>query len=274
MELRSLNANWRELNEFPRMNFYNDAHHFHSNPSRRAEHCKEIHLGDTGSREEVESIPGTNPWLEEHWPGVHVRLIAYLADAIAAKLPEDLMSLPEEGVSISTDGTDQEQSFRADVAVKEAWQPGSTSIWSPTEDAGLEARAAIPTIVETAPMTERWIEIREATGRLITVIEILSPANKIGSGWHDYMAKRRTLPGIPDQPGGDRPAPRGKQVFPEGFTKLPRQEAAHYFISIKRAGQTNRREIYRPLLKRAPPGHSHPPAKKERRTCSSTSSRW
>jgi hypothetical protein len=39
-------------------------------------------------------------------------------------------------------------------------------------------------------MTERWIEIRESTGRLITVSEILNPANKNGGGWHDYLAKR------------------------------------------------------------------------------------
>ena len=44
-----------------------------------------------------------NPWLEEQWPGVHSRLITYLADAIALHLPEDLNSLPEEGVNISAD---------------------------------------------------------------------------------------------------------------------------------------------------------------------------
>lgn len=36
-------------------------------------------------------FPGMNPWLEEHWPGVHSRLVAYLADAIAVKLPDRSM---------------------------------------------------------------------------------------------------------------------------------------------------------------------------------------
>jgi len=190
-----------------------------------------------------------NPWLEEHWPGVHSLLISCFAMQLSSKLPPDLAARPEEGVSISTDGTDPDQSFCADVAIKEAWQSASTSDWNPAADAGLEARAAIPTIVQTAPMTERWIEIREATGRLITVIEILSPANKSGSGWHDYMAKRRTLLESPINLVEIDLLLGGKQVFPEGFTKLPRLEAAHYFISTKRAGQTNRREIHRPLLR-------------------------
>ena len=197
-------------------------------------------------------FPGMNPWLEEHWPGVHVRLISYLADAVAVKLPEDLTALPEEGVSISTDGREGEQSFRADVAVVESWQTAPPSVWNPaeiSEDAGMEARAAIPTIVQTAPLTERWIEIRESTGRLITVIEILSPAYKIGSGWQEYMAKRRTLLESNINLVEIDLLLGGRAVFPEGFAKLPSLEATHYFISIKRAGETNRREVYRPLLR-------------------------
>ncbi len=191
-------------------------------------------------------FPGMNPWLEEHWPGVHSRLIAYLADSIAAKLPDDLQSRPEEGVSISADGS--EQNFRADVTVKQPWQEGQPPSWTPTDDE-LEARAAIPTIVQTAPMTERWIEIREANGRLITVIEILSPGNKNGAGWHEYIAKRRILLESPISLVEIDLLLGGRPVFPEGFAKLPLLEAAHYFINTKRAGEGLRREILRPLLR-------------------------
>jgi hypothetical protein len=190
-----------------------------------------------------------NPWLEEHWPGVHSRLIAYLADAIAAKLPDDLTSLPEEGVCISADGCDDPHTFRADVAVKESWQDGVPPSWSPTDDAELEARAAIPTIVQTAPMTERWIEIREATGRLITVIEILSPGNKSGGGRADYLEKRRLLLESPINLVEIDLLLGGPAIFPEGFAKLPLLEATHYFINTKRAGTGLRREILRPLLR-------------------------
>lgn len=190
-----------------------------------------------------------NPWLEEHWPGVHTRLIAYLADAIAAKLPDDLSSLPEEGVSISAAGCDEPHTFRADVAVKQSWQDGVPPSWSPADDAEMEARAAIPTIVQTVPMTERWVEIREATGRLITVIEILSPGNKNGGGWSDYLEKRRLLLESPINLVEIDLLLGGRPIFPESFAQLPLLEETHYFINTKRAGEAMRREIYRPLLR-------------------------
>ena len=40
--------------------------------------------------------------------------------------------------------------------------------------------------------TERWIEIKRLPDRsLVTVIEILSPTNKIGSGRAEYIEKRK-----------------------------------------------------------------------------------
>jgi len=190
-----------------------------------------------------------NPWLEKHWPGVHARLITYLADAIAAKLPDDLKALPEEGVSISADGCDEPHRFRADVVVKESWQEGVAPAWMPGDDADLEARAAIPTIVQVAPMTERWIEIREAAGGLITVVEILSPGNKNAGGWSAYMEKRRVLLESPINLVEIDLLLGGNPIFPESFVKLPPLDQAHYFINTTRAGTTMRREIYRPLLR-------------------------
>ena len=190
-----------------------------------------------------------NPWLEEHWPGVHSLLISCLSMQLATKLPADLAARPEEGVSISADGCDQPHTFRADVAIKETWQDGVPPTWSPDDDAELEARAAIPTIVQAAPMTERWVEIREANGRLITVIEILSPGNKNGGGWSAYLEKRRLLLESPINLVEIDLLLGGRPVFPETFVKLPPLEETHYFINTKRAGTGMRREILRPLLR-------------------------
>lgn len=208
-------------------------------------------------------FPGMNPWLEEHWPGVHSLLISCLSMALAEKLPPDLAARPEEGVSISADGGDP-RGFRADVAVKESWQEGESPSWSPAEDAELEARAAIPTIVQTAPMTERWIEIRDATGTLVTVIEILSPGNKAGGGWNDYMEKRRLLLESPINLVEIDLLLGGKAVIPEGSVKIPQLEGPHYAISTKRAGAATRREILRPLLREPLPVIRIPLRKGER----------
>lgn len=44
---------------------------------------------------------------------------------------------------------------------------------------------AEPVVVHVPPETPRWVEIREAGGRLITVIEVLSRSNKIGDGGNE-----------------------------------------------------------------------------------------
>ena len=190
-----------------------------------------------------------NPWLEEHWPGVHSRLITYLADAIAVNLPEDLNSLPEEGVNISADDEEKSRAYRADIAVTESWQEGIAPSWSPGQDSALEARAAVPVIIQVPDMTERWIEIRDATGRLITVIEIISPTNRAGYGLADYQAKRRTLLSSAINLVEIDLLLGGLPVLPDIFVNLPCLAEIHYLISLKRIGETSRREIYRPLLR-------------------------
>jgi hypothetical protein len=205
-----------------------------------------------------------NPWLEEHWPGVQSLLTSCLSMQLATKLPADLAARPEEGVSISADGCDEPHTFRADVAVKETWQDGVPPTWSPNDDAELEARAAIPTIIQVAPMPERWVEIREANGRLITVIEILSPGNKTGGGWSAYLEKRRLLLESPINLVEIDLLLGGRPVFPEGFVKLPPLEETHYVICTKRAGTGTRREILRPLLREPLPVIRIPLRKGER----------
>lgn len=40
------------------------------------------------------------------------------------------------------------------------------------------------------PVTERWLEIRDRDGKLVTAIELLSPRNKEGAGRADYLQKQ------------------------------------------------------------------------------------
>ena len=98
-------------------------------------------------------FPGMNPFLEKHWPGVQTALIVSISDALAAVLPMDTNARPAE-------------SHVGGIALAE------------------------PVVVHVAEATPRWVEIREAGGRLITVIEVLSPVNKIGDGWNDYRRKQ------------------------------------------------------------------------------------
>ena len=49
-------------------------------------------------------------------------------------------------------------------------------------------------VEELVEVHDRWIEIRHRPDRkLVTAIEVLSPTNKTGEGFHDYCSKRRSL---------------------------------------------------------------------------------
>ncbi len=63
----------------------------------------------------------------------------------------------------------------ADVTVS---QPDA----SDTAEGGLAISAAFKLMIDLEPLTERFIRILRADdGRLITVIELIGPANKIGA---------------------------------------------------------------------------------------------
>ena len=198
-------------------------------------------------------FPGMNPWLETAWPGVHALLIALLALKVSPMLPDDLTARPEEGVNISSADSETPDLVRADVAIVESWQQGIPPSWNPSADSALEARAAVAEIVRIPPMTERWIEIRDATKRLITVIEIISPSNRIGTGYDDYRAKQRLLLASPINFVEIDLILGGSPLFDGSISSLPHLAETHYAITVKRLDRPSYREIYRPLLRQPLP---------------------
>jgi hypothetical protein len=130
-------------------------------------------------------FPGMNPFFERTWRDAHTVLVGYIRDDLQPRLPPDLVARAEEGVTaVSEEG----QRYYPDVRLSEPWilKEGGTTV------------AAEPPVVADEPIrvfheeeTERWVEIRDASGRLITAIELLSPTNKKGGGMDDYLRKRR-----------------------------------------------------------------------------------
>lgn len=135
-------------------------------------------------------FPGMNPFLERDWSDVHTKLIGYISDALASGgLPEGLRSRAEERLSVEEPG-EMPGTVRGDVAVVEPWRSGERASWPGRPVEGEEVALAEPQLVSREPDTERWVEIRTAGGRLVTVIEVLSPSNKSGQGLSRYVAKR------------------------------------------------------------------------------------
>lgn len=137
-------------------------------------------------------FPGMNPYLQESWSDVHTRLIGYISDLLADGLPPDLSARAEERITVS-DGEDEGRSYRADVAVIEPWRAGFPSVGLPETAAGEGATLAVaePLLFSWDLMPERWIEVHDARGTLVTVIEVLSLANKTELGSLSYVQRQR-----------------------------------------------------------------------------------
>jgi Protein of unknown function (DUF4058) len=134
-------------------------------------------------------LPGMNPFLEssELWSEFHSRMIVAIADALSETLSQDYRVAVEKRVYLSQ-GEETILIGIPDVSITAA----------PQFAAGTVAVAAEPVVVEIPlgeEVAERYLEIREvATGRVVTVIELLSPKNKrSGEGRDAYLQKRQRI---------------------------------------------------------------------------------
>ena len=116
-------------------------------------------------------------------------LIAEITAALSEELPEDLAARPEERITVST--RPPSEPYRPDVAVVETWKRGFPPVWQPEEAGGGAVALTEPLVFFAMEEVERWVEIRTGHGRLVTVIEVLSPANKREDGWMAYRNKQR-----------------------------------------------------------------------------------
>jgi uncharacterized protein DUF4058 len=134
-------------------------------------------------------FPGMDPYLEHPalWPDVHNRLIAALADDLSERVaPQYYVGLERRTYLLKAD--DLVFVGRPDLAV------------APASDAPLLTSQPVttPTLVleVDVPMqeevSENFLEIHEVkTGKLITIVELLSPVNKLHKqGREDYERKR------------------------------------------------------------------------------------
>jgi hypothetical protein len=147
-------------------------------------------------------FPGMDPYLERFWSGVHSRIAVYICDAINAQLPADLQADISQSLLVET--YDSHRRISADVYVEESSLPArSASEESFASSAAHSGTASLTDVavaqpeiitVSSEPLKLRHIEIidRARSSRIVTAIEILSPANKQSeSGVELYQKKQR-----------------------------------------------------------------------------------
>lgn len=151
------------------------------------------------------------------------------------------------------EGFEPGDGYVAEAGFTETWKQGVAPSWTPAKEVLAGAAVAEPQILRVDDEVERWIEIRTTEGRVVTVIELLSPANK-ESAWsryklkqHAYLESTASLVEIDLLRAGRFALP-----LPEERLRRPATGTC-YFICCSRAWRPGTREIYAcPLRERLP----------------------
>jgi len=197
-------------------------------------------------------FPGMDPYLERHWGDVHASLIIYAKEALQPGLPADLVARAEERVFVETD-LGARRRFVPDVHI--AKMRRSTRSSMELHDGG--TAVAQPEIFEVLEeeITEAYLEIRERDGgKVITVIEFLSPANKAGAeGQRKYVEKQQQVLHSDASLVEIDLVRSGERVLALPSHQLEKESPSTSLACISPGWNRPRRELYRmPLQERLP----------------------
>ncbi|XQQ06266.1 MAG: DUF4058 family protein [Leptolyngbya sp. IPPAS B-1204] len=139
-------------------------------------------------------FPGMNPYLEQpdYWSDFHNQLVTGLARALVPQLVPKYRVVTDKWIDKITDSA-AIAIGKPDVSVQ---QSRSSISMAPTAVASVSStvqpiKVRVPLLQE---VEQTYIEVKDAeTQAVITVIEVLSPANKRGDGRRKYEAKRQQI---------------------------------------------------------------------------------
>jgi hypothetical protein len=182
-----------------------------------------------------------DPYLERHWLDVHPRLIVESSNQIQEQLGDDLVARIEERIVVE-DPTGASRRIGPNVRVVEHGLPGE-----PVIAAGAAVADPLVFSVESEPFPQRSIEILDLAtgGKVITVIEFVSPSNKLPGDARDQYRKKQedcrsagvNLVEIDLTRAGRR------QLLVHSWVQARDHDSA-YQVSVWRAARPSRCEMY------------------------------
>jgi hypothetical protein len=195
-----------------------------------------------------------DPYLEAHWGDVHTSLITYARDLLRPQLPGDLKVRVEESIAVhDSDDDERPEVYFPDVRIVE--KPLSSSP-GPAESSSLAVAEPILVPRQAEPPTDRSLQIIDTRSgnRIVTTIEILSPANKIdAAGRSAYRKKQRKLAQSNVNLVEIDLLREGSYVLIAPWDAVPRSCRGTYRIAVSRASDPENVEMYRvPLRQRLP----------------------
>jgi hypothetical protein len=142
-------------------------------------------------------FPGMDPYLEAQglWEGCHAAMVTHSAEGLNQRLPDGYVAKIETKVTFVSQHVERPHRI-PDVLIAREPDSRTSSVPSSKHDAGVATiePITIPFALGEVEVRDRWIEILGLPEMdLVTVIEILSPSNKTGSGRIDYLEKRATF---------------------------------------------------------------------------------
>lgn len=182
-----------------------------------------------------------DPWLEDpiFWPSVHLGLITDLARDISSKTAPRYVAL--YGIRVVVEAP-QERPIGPDVVVYRHSRKPMAGARGATID------PAVSIEVEPLEVEQAYIEIHlgGATGRLVTVIEVLSPTNKTpGSDGHaKYIQKQREVLSSDVHLVEIDLLRGGEHTVSVPSRRLRPYEPYDYFVAIRRANQRSHVDAY------------------------------
>ncbi len=196
-------------------------------------------------------FPGMDQYLEAQgrWRDLHARLITYCGDALSQVLPENYVAQIEEQVRLVSPEAVTAVLY-PDVVVGHGSEPARPPFRAEGTTTQTVEPVSVPLLKgELEEFRDTWIEIvRLPDLELVTVIEILSPANKIGAGRVEYLDKRALLI--------DRPVNLVELDLLSGGRRLPMKRpmpAGDYFALVARAERRPDCDVYAWSIRQALP---------------------
>jgi hypothetical protein len=194
-------------------------------------------------------FPGMDPYLENPvlFPGIHSRLIVYLADQISMQIQPRYVASVGDRVYVESGGGDR-------PIIPDVWVR-FTNREVPEQLAGAGPDSAVVVDVPDLEVTQPFIEIldRESNLGVVTVIELVSPTNKYqGPGRDAYVAKQREVRCSTAHLVEIDLLRRGPHVVAMREDMVRGRYDYDYLVCINRAGQLRTRfELY-PFTVRQP----------------------
>ena len=201
-------------------------------------------------------FPGMDPYLENPviFPGIHSRMVVYLADQIAPRIRPRYAASVGERVYVESAKEGNARPIIPDVWVRQ-------TIGRSVQNGGV-AVAELPEVDEPIVLEAQDLEIRqpfieildrESNMRVVTIIELVSPSNKYaGAGRDSYVMKQREVIGSDTHLVEIDLLRRGPHVVAVAEYLTAGRFDYDYLVCVHRA-RTRRFEVYPRSIRQALP---------------------